>query len=159
MGLFSGGVAGADEVRARADRARAKAVKAGIDVRGALGVGHMANGGASVYLLVFPDRLELVSTGQMGFRTGAGRSVIPLTSISRVRSKNQLLRGALLIDVDGATVEFTTDKAVAPLLRELIASRLAAGPVVNPLLKNLDELHAAGLLTDEEYAAKRAGLL
>ncbi|MEU4695160.1 SHOCT domain-containing protein [Actinoplanes sp. NPDC023714] len=148
-----------DEARARAERARAKAVKAGIDVRGALGVGHMLDGGASVYLLVFADRLELISTGQMGLRTGAGRSVIPLASITGVATRKRLLRGALLIEIGGTTVEFTTDRAVVPLLRELIEARLTAGPVANPLLKSLDELHAAGLLTDEEYAAKRDGLI
>ena len=138
---------------------RARAERAGIDVVGALAVGHMVDGGASVYLLVFPDRLELVSTGQMGFRTGAGRSVIPLGDVSAVAVRDGLFRGILLVGVGANTIEFSTGKAVAGHLCRVIEERLAAGPVQNPLLRNLAELHAAGLLTDAEYEAKRAGLL
>lgn len=158
MGFFSR-PADPAETSARAERARAKAAQAGVDVRGALAVGHMNDGGAGVYLLVFPDRLELVSTGQPGFRTGAGRSSIPLARVGGVSSRDGLIRGVLIIEVDGRPVELRTDKAVVPHLREVIASRLAAGPADHPLLRHLAELHAAGLLTDEEYASKRAGLL
>jgi hypothetical protein len=158
MGLFSGRDGGADGP-GRMERARAKAAQAGVDVRGALAVGHMVVGGASLYLVVFPDRLEMISTGQLGFRSGAGRSVIPMSSIGAVSARNRLLHGALLIDVDGTTVEFNTDRAVVPLLRDVIESRRGAAPADNPLLRNLDELHAAGLLTDDEYREKRAGLL
>ncbi|WP_433831482.1 SHOCT domain-containing protein [Actinoplanes sp. CA-015351] len=155
MGLF----AEKGDARARAERARGRAAQAGIDVAGALAVGHMVDGGASVYLLVFPDRLELVSTGQMGFRTGAGRSVIALGDISGVSVRDGLIRGVLLVALGGNTVEFSTDKALAGHLCQVIEERLAAGPVENPLLRNLAELHAAGLLTDAEYEEKRAGLL
>ncbi|BAL88654.1 hypothetical protein AMIS_34340 [Actinoplanes missouriensis 431] len=159
MGLFSGRAAGTDEGRARAERARGKAAQAGVDVRGALAVGHMLDAGASVYLLIFPDRLELVSTGQIGLRTGAGRSTIPLDQVGGVSARDGLLRGILMIDVGGTTVEFTTHRAAAEHLRALIAERLGKPAPSADLLRNLEELHRAGVLSDEEYRAKRAGLL
>ncbi|WP_229073440.1 SHOCT domain-containing protein [Actinoplanes sp. DH11] len=160
MGLFSGKPVSAAEARARAERARHRAAQAGVDVRAALAVGHMTDGGASVYLLVLPDRLELVSTGQLGFRTGAGRSAIPFASVAGVSCRDRLLKGALLLEVDGTTVEFVTDRAVAGHLRDVIEARLTGVPAPSEaLLRNLAELHEAGVLSDEEYAAKRAGLL
>lgn len=163
MGFFSATPATPEQARLRSERALAKAAQNGVDVRGALAGGHTLDGGANVYLVVFADRLELISTGQVGgvLSSGAGRETLPLTGVTGVRSRDRLLRGVLLIETAGATVEFAADKALAAYLCEVIAKRLAAGPddSTGALLRHLAELHAAGVLTDEEYAAKRAGLL
>ena len=163
MGLFSGSPATPGQGRERSERALTKAAQNGVDVRGALAAGHSLDGGANVYLLVFPDRLELVSTGQVGgvFRSGAGRVTVPLSDVAGVTSRDRLLRGVLAVETAAATLEFATDKAVAAHLRDVIDKRRTAGPgdEAGALLRHLAELHAAGVLTDEEYAAKRAGLL
>ncbi|GGN71888.1 hypothetical protein GCM10010112_39570 [Actinoplanes lobatus] len=142
-------------------RALAKAQRNSVDTSGALAVAHTRDGGADLYLLVYPDRLELASTGTL-MRAGAGRERIPLAAVTSVTAHRGLLRSRIDIETGGHTVSFGTDRPTAPYLADLIQQRLAGTPAApdnTALLHHLTELHAAGLLTDDEYATKRDNLL
>ncbi|MFC4069424.1 SHOCT domain-containing protein [Actinoplanes subglobosus] len=135
------------------DRARRHSV----DTTGALAVAHTRTGGTDLYLLVYPDRLELASTGGL-MGTGAGRERVPLTTVDRVTARDRLIRSSVEIDTGGTTVSFSADRRTAAYLAALIRDRMTAAPDNSALLGHLAELHAAGILTDDEYAAKRAAL-
>jgi len=139
-------------------RALDKARRNGLDVTGALAVAHTRDGGADLYLLVYPDRLELASTGNL-MRSGAGRERILLPDITSVTARDRLFRSALEIGTGGHTLSFSTDRATAGYLAALVQQRRTAAPADSALLEKLAELHAAGLLTDDEYATKRATIL
>ena len=139
-------------------RALGKAQRNGLDATGALAVAHTRDSGADLYLLVYPDRLELASTGTL-MRTGARRARIHLTDSTSVAARDRLFRSSLEIGTGGHTLSFSTDRATAGYLATLIQQRRTATPDSTALLQKLAELHAAGLLTDDEYAAKRATIL
>ncbi|MBW6434399.1 hypothetical protein KZ829_11705 [Actinoplanes hulinensis] len=139
-------------------RALAKAQRNSVDTSGALAVAHSRDGGADLYLLVYPDRLELASTGTL-MRAGAGRERIPLTAVTSVTAHRGLLRSRIDIETGGHTVSFGTDRPTAPYLADLIQRCRTGTPDNTALLHHLTELHAAGLLTDDEYATKRDNLL
>ncbi|HWS35949.1 MAG TPA: hypothetical protein VN408_24830 [Actinoplanes sp.] len=139
-------------------RALAKARRGSVDTAGALAVAHTRTGGADLYLLIYPDRLELASPGTL-MGTGAGRERIPLTTVSQVTARDRLFRSALEITTTATTVSFPADRNTAAYLAALITRRRTASPDNSALLTNLAELHEAGVLSDEEYAVKRAGLL
>ncbi|BEL08042.1 hypothetical protein Q0Z83_062330 [Actinoplanes sichuanensis] len=136
------------------DRARRHSV----DTTGALAVAHNRNSGTDIYLLVYPDRLELASTGSL-MGTGAGRERVPLTSVDDVTARDRLIRSSVEISTGGNTLSFSADRHTAAYLAALIRRRMTAAPDHTALLHNLAELHAAGVLTDDEYTAKRAALL
>ncbi|PWK41172.1 hypothetical protein BC793_11739 [Actinoplanes xinjiangensis] len=136
------------------DRAR----RHSIDTTGALAVAHTRDGGTDLYLLIYPDRLELASTGGL-MRTGAGREQVPLTAIDDVTARDRLLRSTVEITTGGNTLTFRADRRTAAYLTALIRDRMTAAPDHTALLHHLTELHTAGILTDDEYAAKRAALL
>ncbi|MEV4278928.1 SHOCT domain-containing protein [Actinoplanes xinjiangensis] len=136
------------------DRAR----RHSIDTTGTLAVAHTRDGGTDLYLLIYPDRLELASTGGL-MRTGAGREQVPLTAVDHVTARDRLLRSAVEITTGGNTLSFRADRRTAAYLTALIRDRMTATPDNTALLNHLTELHTAGILTDDEYAAKRAALL
>ncbi|MDI6097135.1 SHOCT domain-containing protein [Actinoplanes sp. NEAU-A12] len=141
----------------------ARARRHSIDTAGALAVAAVGSGSAPLYLLVYPDRLELASAGGM-LGTGAGRERIEYTAIDDVTARDRLIRSSLEISTGGRTVSFSTGtlgrgREAATYLAALIRQRLGATPDNTALLHQLAALHTAGLLTDEEYAAKRATLL
>ncbi|GIE75376.1 hypothetical protein Aph02nite_13260 [Actinoplanes philippinensis] len=136
------------------DRARRNSV----DTSGALAVAHTRDSGSDLYLIVYPDRIELASTGGL-LRTGAGREQLPFTAIDSVTARDRLIRSVLEITTGGATLSFSAGRSTAAYLAGLIRSRMTAAPDNTALLNHLAELHAAGVLTDDEYAAKRATLL
>jgi hypothetical protein len=136
------------------DRAR----RHSIDITGALAVAHTRDGGTDLYLLIYPDRLELASTGGL-MRTGAGREPVPLTAVDRVTARDRLIRSSVEITTGGHTLTFSADKRTAAYLAALIRERMAATSDNTALLNHLTELHTAGILTDEEYTTKRAALL
>jgi hypothetical protein len=136
------------------DRARRHSV----DTTGALAVAHNRTSGTDLYLLIYPDRLELASTGGL-MGTGAGREQVPLTTVDNVTARDHLIRSSVEISTGGNTWSFSTDRHTAAYLAALIRERMTADPDHTALLNNLAELHAAGLLTDDEYTTKRATLL
>jgi hypothetical protein len=134
-----------------------------VDTAGALAVAHTRDGGTDLYLLVYRDRLELASTGGL-LRAGAGRESVPFTAVDRVTARDRLFRSSVEIDTAGHTLSFSAGRDTAAYLAELIRQRMTAHPGdTHPdhaaLLHHLAELHAAGVLDDAEYAAKRAALL
>ena len=140
-----------------------------LDTAGALAAAHTRDSGADVYLLVYPDRLELATTGGL-LGAGAGRERIPYTAIDAVTARDRLTGSSVEIRTGRHTLSFSTGRSfgtgtrgggreTAAYLTALIRQRLAAGPDNAELLHQLAALHHAGLLTDEEYAAKRATLL
>lgn len=139
-------------------RALARARRTSVDTSGALAVAHTRSGGADLYLLVYPDRLELASPGTM-LGTGAGRERVELSTVTRVTARDRLFRSALEIGTTGSSFTFPADRATAAYLAALITARRTAPAGNTALLEQLTALHAAGVLSDEEYATKRAGLL
>jgi hypothetical protein len=139
-------------------KALRRASQHSVDTAGALAVAHTRDGGLDLYLLVYPDRLVLASTGGL-LRTGAGRETVPLTAVDRVTARDRLFRSSVEISTAGNTVSFGADRATAAYLAALIRHRMSAHPDNSALLNHLAELHAAGVLDDSEYAAKRAALL
>lgn len=139
-------------------QALARARRHSVDTTGALAVAHAREGGTDVYLLVYPDRLELASTGNL-MGAGAGRETLPLAAVDRVTAHDRLIRSFVEIETGGNTLTFNADKHTAAYLAALISDRRTADPDNSAILGHLTELHAAGLLTDEEYSAKRATLL
>ncbi|WP_433795157.1 SHOCT domain-containing protein [Actinoplanes sp. CA-252034] len=129
-----------------------------VDTTGALAVAHTRASGTDLYLIIYPDRLELAGTGGL-MRTGAGREQVALTAIDSVTARDRLIRASLEITTGGNTLSFSTDKRAAAYLAALIRARMTATPDNTALLNNLAALHTAGVLTDEEYATKRAALL
>ncbi|WP_146169443.1 SHOCT domain-containing protein [Actinoplanes italicus] len=139
-------------------QALARARRHSVDTAGALAVAHTRDGGTDLYLLVYPDHLELASTGGL-LRTGAGRETVLLTAVDRVTARDRLFRSSVEIDTGGNTLSFRAGRDTAAYLAALIRQRMTAGPDNSALLHHLAELHAAGVLDDAEYAAKRAALL
>jgi hypothetical protein len=144
-------------------QALARAQRHSVDTSGALAVAHTRDGGADLYLLVYPDRLELASSGGL-LGAGAGRERIEFTTIDNVTARDRLIRSSVEIATGGHTVSFSTGsfkagRETAAYLAALIRQRMGAAPDNTALLRQLASLHAAGLLSDAEYAAKRATLL
>jgi hypothetical protein len=109
------------------DRAR----RHSIDTTGALAVAHTRDGGTDLYLLVFPDRLELASPGSLT-RTGAGRERIPLTAVDSVTARDRLIRSSVEINTGGHTLSVSTDRPTAAHLVALIREQMTAGPTTPP---------------------------
>lgn len=158
--------------------------KAGPLPEGAIwrGVSHEA--GRNAVVVLYPDRIERTKpTSRMsltGMLTGGQEDVevIPAKSISSVQVK----RGAWYHDVtiycSGNTIVLSLDAAEAEKLRGLIMSRVLggssapapaapppaaapapAGPSIVEQIKQLGELRDAGLISPEEFEAKKAELL
>jgi hypothetical protein len=153
------------------EKARAQALKKGLDVDGAVAVGYTYDDSAVQFLLVFPDRIELVNLGKTGslFRSGAGTTVIPTQSIATVSSRNSGLNSIVSIASSGADINFETSSVSGPFLRDLIQQLRAtpSGPPaagessedVGAKLRTIADLHASGVLSDDEFAEKKAELL
>lgn len=151
------------------EKARRKAQKKGIDVDGAIAVAHTFDDSADQFLLVFPDRVDLVSRGKLGslLKSGAGTETIPASRISSVQARNKGIWNVVEIFASGNVVEFKADHVTGPWLRDQIRELLADGspgaaaPESDAVdqLQRLAELHKGGILTDEEFAAKKAELL
>lgn len=154
-------------------KSRAKAQKKGIAVDGALAVGHTFDDSADQFLLVFPDRVELINRGKVGslFRSGAGTETMAMDRITSTEVTNRGIWAVVEVHASGNSVEFKADQILGPYLRHVIQEQVTAhraastsdagpGPVdVTEQLRKLGELHQAGVLTDEEFSAKKADLL
>lgn len=174
MGLFNKEDAEgrrADWSRKKHDKAREKLQKKGFDLDGCLMLDDSFDDGAFEYLLIFQDRVEYINDGKMSLigKRGKGVEVIPMSRISSVSTKRKLVFEVVQITTSGQTIEFKSDPFNAPLLKakilELMNSPQAA-PATAPSamdpteqLGKLAELHKAGVLTDEEFATKKAELL
>ncbi|WP_206062781.1 SHOCT domain-containing protein [Nocardioides piscis] len=181
MGMFSKDPAKAEAKQAKADgraqamadKARAKAQKKGVEVAGAVAVGHTFDDSADQFLVIFPDRVELVSMGKLGslFRSGAGTESIPMARVSSTECRNQGIWSQVEVHTSGNSIEFKCDQVSGPYLRQAIIEQVnrlgeqadvpsnAPAQDVPEQLRKLGELHQAGVLTDDEFATKKAELL
>ena len=176
MGIFSKNPDRAAERQTKLDqrardlseKMRAKAAKKGVNVDGALAVGHTIEDSGEQFLVVFPDRIDLVNRGKMGslLRSGAGTESIPTSRISSVECANKGISAVLEVHTSGNHLEFKADVLTGPYLRDVILEQMnaptptaAAGVDVTEQLRQLAELHQAGILTDHEFATKKTELL
>lgn len=155
-------------------KARDAAAKRNIDVTGALAVLHdLQDDAEDAYLVVFPDRVERVSRGKRGslLRPGAGVESIPTGNIASVNARNSGVFCELSVHGSGNSIDFRTNQISGPWARTVIMGAMTAGrapaPAAAPAdqvdhagsLGKLAELHAQGVLTDDEFAAKKAEIL
>ncbi|MFM8825520.1 MAG: SHOCT domain-containing protein [Actinomycetota bacterium] len=174
MGLFKKNPEESAERRAewsrkKHEKAREKLTKLGHNLEGCLLLDDSYDDGAYEYLLIFPDRIEYINTGQITslLKRGRGVEVIPVSKISSVSTSRKLIFEIVQITTSGQVIEFKSDPYHAALLKAKILE-LMNGPqtsvqpsVADPTeqIAKLAELHRAGALTDEEFAEKKTELL
>lgn len=174
MGLFNKDDAAdrrANWSQKKHEKAREKLLKKGHNLDGCLMLDDSFDDGAFEYLLIFPDRVEYINDGKLSVigKRGKGVEVIPMSRISSVSTKRKLVFEVVQITTSGQVIEFKSDPFNAPLLKVKIlelmnapqSAPVAATPAMDPTeqLVKLAELHKAGVLTDEEFATKKAELL
>lgn len=127
--------------------------------------------GGNLALGAMTAGLSLLRTGLKGKQQGS--EVIPVKAISSVTTKKDGLRFTRVsIICSGNTVDFRLGHDEARRVKELITSLVlgthqsqaapppaTAEPDVLTQIRKLGELKEAGLLTDEEFASKKADLL
>ena len=156
--------------RKKHDKAREKLLKKGFNLDGCLMLDDSFDDGAFEFLLVFPDRVEYVNDGKLSVigKRGKGVEVIPISKISSVSTKKKLVFELIQITTSGQVIEFQSDPYNAPKLKSKIlelmnatTSEVADPPMSDPSeqLIKLADLHRAGVITDEEFSAKKAELL
>lgn len=109
-------------------KSREKATKAGVDVAGALAVGHDLNDDAAhCTFVVWPDRVELHNHGKIGSvtRSGAGVTTLPLAQVSSVSANNAGIYGLVQVVAGVQVLEFRTNQIEAPALADAV--RQASG--------------------------------
>lgn len=175
MGLFNKGSEGVSPkrqewLRKKNEKARADLEKYGVDLNGCLMWDDNFDDNGYEYLLVFPDRVEYISKGTPGVfgRKGRGTEVIPIDRISSVSTQKTMLWMHVNITASGQKIEFKSNEWMGPALKakilELVngpktATASAVAPDPTEQLVKLAELHKAGVLTDDEFASKKAELL
>jgi hypothetical protein len=124
------------------------------------------------FLIVWPDRVEVVSLGIQGMllqRKGAGVESISLSNVTSAECLTKSISTELRVHSAGNTMAFSTgSQPTAEHLRALISERAAtvckslqeAGSAsVLQQIKQLAELRDAGIVSEEEFALKKAELL
>lgn len=167
----------ASGIERRDEKSRAKAVKRGINVDDALYVDSVLYDERQTTIVVRPHVVELHDHGKVVslLRTGKGVEEIPIARISSVETKKLgPLFEALVIYTSGNTIQYVSGGPVVAQLRKIISDLVngqtapkpaspTPGPPAAPdpmaQLKQLAELHAQGILTDAEFAAKKTDLL
>jgi hypothetical protein len=155
-------------------KARKKAAKAGINVDGAVFVDRsLSKDSHWQTLAVFPDRIEFVDHGKVGTftRKGAGMEAWRYDRITAVSATKA---GAIYSNVNivgpGATLQFRTAHVLASHLRSVIQEGIdsaqlhqhAAPPQISSdadEIRKLAELRDSGILTEDEFSAKKAQIL
>jgi hypothetical protein len=176
MGLFN---KGSEEVsprrqewlRKKNEKARAALEKYGVDLDGVLLLDDSFDDNGYEYLLVFPDRVEYIAKGKPGLltRKGRGTEVIPISRVTSVSTRKTMVFMHVIVTASGQTIEFKSNEWMAPQFKEKIlelmnskdsaSSTAAKAPDPADQLAKLADLHKAGVLTDEEFASKKADLL
>jgi hypothetical protein len=175
MGLFNKNPEAANDrreewSRKKHDKAREKLLKKGFNLDGCLMLDDSFDDGAFEFLLVFQDRVEYVNDGKLSVigKRGKAVEVIPISKISAVSTKKKLVFELVQITTSGQVIEFQSDPYNAPKLKSKILELMnastpdtAGSPLTDPSeqLVKLSDLHKAGVITDEEFAAKKTELL
>jgi hypothetical protein len=157
-----------DAIKKKHDKARGVLEKRGVNLDGVIIFDDSFDDGAYEYLLVFPDRVEYINMGKISTLTkkGKGTEVIPIARISSVQTRKKVIFEIVEIKTSGATIEFKSTPMVAPQLKSVILE-LMNGPEPRPKnvpdpadqLVRLAELHREGIISDEEFASKKAQIL
>lgn len=149
-------------------KAKALLEKRGFDLTGLLMLDDSFDDGAYEYLLVFADRVEYVNHGKPSLtgKKGKGTEVIPVARISSVSTKKGILFEHVQITTSGQVIEFKSTPWVAPMLKQTILDLMNSNTGVPSIsvspaeqLRELAQLHDAGILTDEEFSEKKSELL
>jgi len=154
----------------RHEKARERLTKKGTDLTGLIMLDMSIDDSAFEYLLVFPDRVEYVNDGKPSLlgRKGKGVEVIPISRISSVSTNKKLIFEWVHITTSGQTIEFKSDPYNAQILKSKILELMNAPQKTSAVPSQLDpteqlgklaDLHKAGVLTDQEFAEKKAELL
>jgi hypothetical protein len=144
----------------------------GLDVDGALVVAHDINK-ASAYetLIVWPDRVEKHNHGKLGSLFGSGKGVesMLIGNVASVEARNDGIFGKLDVHGSGNSISFRTSQPEAHKIRPIVMDLMqtsrspvsSAAPSLSPAeqIKQLGELRDAGLISDEEFNAKKKELL
>jgi hypothetical protein len=109
------------------DKVRAKAVKAGVAVEGALAVCHAFTDNQDTFLLVFPDRVDIIRKRQIGSLLGgnAGVESYPVASITSASVNQSGIWSTLKFTSSNVEVEFRGDVQTVPAAREAIMAAKA----------------------------------
>lgn len=108
-------------------KARQEAERAGVDIDGALAVGHHlapeGNGFAWRTLVIRPDRVELHHHGQVATLSKEGRGVrtIPVEKITSVKSENDDGINEVTIYASGDDLTFRAKQEQGPRLAATVA--------------------------------------
>lgn len=152
-------------------RAREKAAKKGLVTDGALVVTHTVTEDLNTEtLIVWADRVELHGHGKPLSLLGAGKGVesMPISSVASVEARNEGVWGVVEIHGSGNSIKTRVSQGEAPRVRQIIADLVHkaqvstdSSPAVLPTdqLRQLAELRDAGILTPEEFDAKKAEIL
>jgi hypothetical protein len=157
-----------DAVKKKHEKARIALEKRGVSLDGVIIFDDSFDDGAYEYLLVFSDRVEYINMGKISTLTkkGKGTEVIPISRISSVQTRRKIIFEIVEIKTSGATIEFKSTPMVAPQLKSTIlelmngsAPEKTSAPDPADQLVRLAELHRDGILSDEEFASKKAEIL
>lgn len=160
----------AESARKAFEKNRTKAIRAGVDVEGAVSICHYIDDLRDNFLVIFPDRVDLVIGKKGGNLTnkGAGTESIPMSRISSVEIEKSMMTATLKIHTSGNAIlfkGFTTEaeparQEIQRLMRSAASTESTSmGTDAHDQLRKLAALHADGILTDEEFATKKADLL
>lgn len=146
-----------------------KAERAGLQVSDAILVGYYIEDGRDKYLLVYSDRVEKRVGRKAGSFTakGSATETIDISKVSSVELEKGITTAKLTVHASGNDITFKGFARDVEELRESILEQMggagesASVPATDPHdeLRKLAELHSAGVLSDEEFAAKKAELL
>lgn len=158
--------------------ARRGASKRGVDLSDAVICAHDLQGGlkdmSEATFVLRPGRVEIVNHGKTGtfLKAGAGVESIPIDRIASVQCRNEGIRAVVEIHGSGNSLTYRTDVITGSRIRAAIIDAMGtAGQDTTPpatqapaddamaQLGKLKDLHSAGVLTDDEFATKKAELL
>lgn len=184
MGLFSKKTPESAAVKEEAafhktqEIARKGATKRGVDLSDALIFSHDLQGSlkdmSEATFVLRPGRVEILNHGKTGtmLKAGAGVESIPVDRIASVQCRNEGIGAVLDIHGSGNSLTYRTDVITGPRLRAAVVEAMGAAERDTPLpeaqgptddamaqLGKLKDLRSAGVLTDDEFATKKAELL
>jgi hypothetical protein len=128
--------------------------------------------GAKITAGVFTGGLSMLATGVKNGK--AGTEMIPVKSITSITTKRDgMMNSKVSVITAGNTVDFRVSHAEAKIVKDTLtklmlgekpapvsaAAAVEAKPDVTAQLQQLAGLRDAGILTEEEFTAKKAELL
>ena len=158
----------AEKAKERAEQKEEEAVAA---FQGVIFFGKSHDDGRNADVTLYPDRIERVKERSRLALSSANqdREITPIRSVSSVQAKKDGFRTRVTVFASGNTIEFRFDhdeaKRFNEAIMDLILNKDAAPPTapsqpdVYDQLKKLGELRDAGVLSPEEFEAKKADLL